>query len=247
MRRFGLIGRKLSHSFSQKYFQKKFKELDLLDHHYDLFEIDSISLVNEILNLQDLQGLNVTVPYKEEIIPFLNELDDSAKKVGAVNVVKIVNGNKIGYNSDYYGFKQSLEEWLPTNFNKKALVLGTGGASKAVTTALSDLKIEYKCVSRNPIKDEISYSETDDYLNDQFHLIINTTPLGMSPNINSSPEINYNLLTNEHYLYDLVYNPEITLFLKLGESQGASVKNGLEMLHLQAEESWRIWNSKYGV
>ena len=244
MRRFGLIGKKLSHSFSQKYFQNKFKELELNDHEYDLFELNKISSVTEIFSLSNLLGLNVTVPYKEEIIPFLDILDESAKKVGAVNVVKITNGRKVGYNSDYYGFKRSLEEWLPSNFNKNALVLGTGGASKAVSSALSDLKIEYKCVSRNPSKNKISYSETDSYLNNEFNLIINTTPLGMSPNIDSLPDINYNLLTNEHYLYDLVYNPELTMFLKLGADQGAVVKNGLEMLHLQAEESWRIWNSK---
>lgn len=243
MKKFGLIGKKLSHSFSQAYFSKKFKELNLTDHVYDLYELPSISLIEEVLEDESLIGLNVTVPYKQEVIPYLDNLDQSAQRIGAVNVIKVnEDGSKKGYNSDYYGFKQSLINWLPENYKIKALILGSGGASKAVKVALEDLDIEHKIVSRSPQGNEITYSELNQAFS-QYQLVINTSPLGMSPDIHSSPDIPYELLNSNYYLYDLVYNPETTEFLKKGLDRGAHIKNGLEMLHLQAEESWSIWNS----
>ncbi len=244
MRKFGLIGKKLSHSFSQAYFSKKFIELNIEDHSYDLYELPSIEKIEKVLSDNELVGLNVTVPYKQEILPFLDSLDQSAKRIGAVNVIKISkDGSRKGYNSDYYGFKQSLVKWLPSNKVFRALILGSGGASKAVRVALEDLKISYKIVSRTPKEGEVGYEEVEHLLVDH-KLIINTSPLGMSPHIGSYPNIPYELLNSNYYLYDLVYNPETTEFLKRGLEKGAKIKNGLEMLHLQAEESWAIWNSK---
>lgn len=240
MNQFGLIGKTLSHSFSRSYFQKKFEELKLKDYSYDLFELDRIQDIKSLLLNKNLKGLNVTVPYKQEVIPYLDELDDSAKKVGAVNVIKIINDRCIGYNSDYFGFKISLVNWLPSHQRFEALVLGSGGASKAVTAALADLDIKYTVASRAPQNKEVTYNTISQEFN--ANLIINTTPLGMTPNTSTFPPINYNLLTSSHFLYDLVYNPEETLFLSKGLAHGAHIKNGLEMLHLQAEESWKIWN-----
>lgn len=241
MKKFGLIGRKLSHSFSQSFFTKKFKTLNLHDHVYELIELKKIDEVKKVLEKKDLIGLNVTVPYKESIIPFLSNLHESAKKVGAVNVIKVYNRKSTGYNSDYLGFKNSLINWLPKNFEGKSLILGSGGASKAVQATLKDLGIDYYVVSRNPKDNEVSYKEANGLISSEIRLIINTTPLGMSPDLETYPAIDYNLLTDKHYLYDLVYNPEITAFLAQGKSRGTSIKNGLEMLHLQAEESWEIW------
>jgi shikimate dehydrogenase len=245
MKKFGLIGKKLSHSFSRKFFSEKFDSLNLIDHSYDLFELKQIAEVKEVFSIPNLIGFNVTVPFKVDIIDFLDRLDESALKVGAVNVVKL-NGenNKIGYNSDYFGFKLSLQKWLPKNFIRNAIVIGTGGASKAVEAVLKDLKIKYKLVSRKPENDQISYSDIENYLSDKPILIINSTPLGMSPNIDSFPELPYHLFDSNYYLYDLVYNPEQTQFLLKGKHAGAQIKNGLEMLYLQAEESWKIWNTK---
>ncbi|MTI40962.1 shikimate dehydrogenase family protein [Fulvivirga lutimaris] len=244
MKKFGLIGKKLSHSFSQAYFSKKFKELNLTAYTYDLYELPSIELIEKILADKELIGLNVTVPYKQDVIPYLDSLDQSAERIGAVNVIKVDDdGFKKGYNSDYYGFKQSLAQWLPEGLGIQALILGSGGASKAVKVALEDLNITYKIVSRSPGKNEIGYDELSEVFS-QYQLIINTSPLGMSPDVHSSPNIPYELLNSNYYLYDLVYNPEITEFLKKGVDKGAQIKNGLEMLHLQAEESWAIWNSK---
>ncbi|MEQ8925815.1 MAG: shikimate dehydrogenase [Fulvivirga sp.] len=241
MRQFGLIGKKLSHSFSKNYFTEKFNLLGLDDHSYELFELSSIEQIKAVFETKNIEGLNVTVPYKEDVIPYLDGLDQSAEKVKAVNVIKITNGKNVGYNSDYIGFKNSLNNWLPQQYQGTALILGTGGASKAVSCALSDLKIPYTFVSRKPTANEISYQEASSLL-PQAHLIINTTPLGMAPDTNTCPDLDFNQITSEHYLYDLVYNPEETLFLAKGKSKGASIKNGLEMLHLQAEESWKIWN-----
>ncbi|MEP2772818.1 MAG: shikimate dehydrogenase [Fulvivirga sp.] len=237
---FGLIGRKLGHSFSKEYFETKFDELNLTDHSYNLFELDDIDEIEKILKLKP-KGLNVTVPYKEEIIPYLDRLDDSASKVGAVNVISLEKNAFVGYNSDFYGFKTSLQHWL-SNTTLKALVLGTGGASKAVIAALDDLGIESVFISRQSGENRLTYSQVTFDTIEQHRLIINTTPLGMYPEVNESPDIPYNSLTTQHYLYDLVYNPEKTVFLKKGEAKGAQVKNGLQMLHLQAEKSWEIWN-----
>lgn len=237
---FGLIGKKLGHSFSKKYFEKKFNELNLSDHTYSLFEIEDIAGIEKILKHKP-KGLNVTIPYKEEIISFLDRLDHSAKKVGAVNVISLEKNAFVGYNSDFYGFKTTLQNWLSTPI-LKALVLGTGGASKAVIAALVELGIDVQSVSRTPGKNLITYEEITSEIIEEHQLIINTTPLGMYPKVNESPAIPYQMLTDRHYLYDLVYNPEQTEFLKKGQVKGAQVKNGLEMLHLQAEKSWEIWN-----
>ncbi|MTI31159.1 shikimate dehydrogenase family protein [Xanthovirga aplysinae] len=243
--KFGLIGKTLGHSFSKRFFTEKFIKLGLKEASYELFEISHISKFPELIeNFPDLLGLNVTIPYKEDIIPFLDDLDTSAKKAGAVNVIKFLpNGKKIGYNSDYFGFRKSLENFIPSDHTLKALVLGTGGASKAVCAALRDMKIPFQIISRKSSGSILSYDELNEQedLIENHQLIINTTPLGMSPHVDSAPQLNYDWLSKGHYLYDLVYNPEETLFMKKGKEKGAQTKNGLEMLHLQAERSWEIW------
>lgn len=244
MRRFGLIGKTLKHSFSKKYFTSKFEHERINNAQYDLYELEHIDRFPILLkNTSQLEGLNVTIPYKKEVMPFLDRLDSSAEKVGAVNVIKIEKtGLLIGYNSDYYGFKNSLEHWVEGK--PKALVLGTGGASDAIRAALKDLDLAYTMVSRNSIDQGFTYNdikETPSLLND-FHLIVNTTPLGTFPNESGKPDLPYQLLSKHHYLYDLVYNPEVTSFMNQGILAGSKVKNGLEMLELQAEKSWEIWN-----
>jgi shikimate dehydrogenase len=247
MKIFGLIGFPLSHSFSQKYFSEKFEKEKIKDVIYHNFEIKHIDDLPALLDsYPDLRGLNVTIPYKEEVRNYIDILDHSAEKIGAVNVIKILpDGSKIGFNSDYYGFRTSLETWISNNIsNIKALVLGTGGASKAVRIVLDDCNIPYSTVSRNIAKADYDYyelTENSQILMDH-RLIINTTPLGMYPNVNEAPHLPYNLLNAEFYLYDLIYNPAITLFLNKGKENGAKIKNGLEMLELQAEKSWDIWN-----
>ena len=238
---YGLIGKKLSHSFSQQYFTGKFEKEGLAGHEFRLFELEDISEVKDLAKLEGLKGFNVTLPYKEMIIPFLAHMSDSAQKVGAVNVVKIVDGLMYGYNSDYYGFRTSLERWLPKVTKMNALVLGTGGASKAVSAALRDLSIPYALVSRNKNEEVLTYKDLTPAVLAKHKLIINTTPLGMSPNSNSFPELNYDVFDASYYLYDLVYNPGRTIFLKKGEQQKAQVKNGLEMLYLQADKAWETW------
>lgn len=238
---YGLIGKKLAHSFSKDYFTKKFKKEGLVDHEFRLFELGDITQVTELAKQDDLKGFNVTIPYKETIIPYLAQVSDSAQKVGAVNVVKIVDGQMHGHNSDYYGFKTSLEKWLPKEVDISALVLGTGGASKAVTAALEDLSIPYQLVSRTQSKGNLTYADlTGDRLL-HHKLLVNTTPLGMAPEVDGYPELDYSKLDHSHYLYDLVYNPAQTVFLKKGEQRQAHIKNGLEMLHLQADRAWDIW------
>lgn len=245
MKRFGLIGKKLSHSFSKKYFTDKFQQLDLPDHVYDLFELDSIKEVEKLKKIEGLVGFNITVPYKQEIIPYLSELDKSAEKVGAVNVVEVQKGKWIGYNSDYYGFLYSLQHWIANEPINSAIILGSGGASKAVKSSLEELDISYKIASRSPQKFQISYEQCNQLLSaSEVQLIVNTTPLGMSPNTDAVPPIDFSTINDQHFLYDLIYNPEETQFLTIGKSKGAHIKNGLEMLHLQAEESWKIWNKK---
>ncbi|TRX48199.1 shikimate dehydrogenase [Fulvivirga sp. M361] len=241
---YGLIGKKLSHSFSKKFFTEKFQKEGLQDYRYELFELSEIGEVDELLKKGQLKGFNITIPYKKEIIPYLSHLDSSAKKVGAVNVVKIVEGQMHGYNSDYYGFKTSLENWLPAGQSFKALVLGTGGASKAVIATLNDMNICHTMVSRKKQAHTVTYDELTEDLIKNHRLIINTTPLGMSPDVESCPAIKYAALDTNHFLYDLVYNPTTTTFLDKGKKKGAFVKNGLEMLHLQADKSWEIWNKR---
>ena len=245
MKTYGLIGYPLSHSFSKRYFTEKFKQENIPDCRYELFEIPSIAeFENLISNTKDLQGLNVTIPYKESVKDYLDDLDKSALKVGAVNVIKVQQDFLTGYNSDYFGFRKSLEKWVPNLDEKKALVLGSGGASKAVKAVLQDLKIPFLIVSRSRVKGDIIYDdlERDKSFYDQYSIIINTTPVGMSPDVDNAPSLNYHWVMEDHFFYDLVYNPEETLFLKEGKKKGAKIKNGLEMLVLQAERSWEIWN-----
>ena len=244
---YGLIGKTLKHSFSQKYFREKFKKENISNSDYLLFELESIKQFPSLLaDNPGLCGINVTIPYKLEVMQFLDQIDDIAKEIGAVNTIKISNNKTIGYNTDYLGFMQSLHDWMsPFPSHLKALILGTGGASKAVAAALKDLQIPYRYVARRPDELGFSYQNLQEKktILQEHQLIINTTPLGTSPNINEAPSIPYETLSNRHFLYDLVYNPAETLFLKLGKDKGARTKNGLEMLELQAEKAWEIWNS----
>lgn len=245
MRIYGLIGYPLGHSFSARYFSNKFKAEGIEDAEYRLFELPDISKLPELWKEQpNLLGLNVTIPHKEAVIPYLQRLDASAAEIGAVNTIKREADNSLtGYNTDYIGFKQSLLSWLPEEHGLKALVLGTGGAAKAVSVALKHLQIPYRFVSREPREMSLSYAQlTADVLSEN-RLIINTTPLGMQPAIETKPNLPYQLLGPQHWLYDLVYNPENTAFMQEGKSRGAQVKNGLEMLHAQAEAAWAIWQN----
>jgi shikimate dehydrogenase len=240
---FGIIGSKLSHSFSPHYFNNKFQDLKLNNFEYQRFELKKVGDVQRLLSKEkDLSGFNVTIPFKEEIIPFLDKLDPLANRIGAVNVVSFEKGLWVGYNTDYHGFKMSLEKWIVPHL-KNALILGTGGASKAIKIALVDLNIQSSYVSRSGKFSGIRYSNLVDHpsILNTHKLIINTTPLGMHPNIYSKPDLPYHLLSENHYLYDLIYNPEYTEFMKEGSRYGAEVKNGYEMLVNQAEESWKIW------
>ena len=246
---YGLIGYPLSHSFSKEYFAQKFRIEKIDDAGYENFELRNISGLPGLLESRpEIRGLNVTIPHKEAVIPYLASIDPDAKRVGAVNVIKISQkGNLKGFNSDYYGFRTSLERWLGRDlFNIKAMILGTGGAAKAVTAVLEDCNIETIKVSRSEGRNRVTYFDirkSSEILGD-FRLIINTTPLGMYPKINEMPNLPYEALTGENYLYDLIYNPEKTLFLQKGESMGCRIKNGKEMLELQAEQSWQIWNNR---
>jgi shikimate dehydrogenase len=243
---FGLIGATVSHSFSKAYFDEKFFREGLRDYHYELFPLGNIKELESLLkDTKGLSGLNVTIPYKEQVLPYLDEVDGFAKKIGAVNVIRIRDGKLQGFNTDSDAFLETLEKWLPKDKKFKAVVLGTGGSSKAVQEALKKMKIEFKLVSRDARKGVITYKdlEKDKNIIGESNLIINTTPLGMSPNTESMPPIDYENLGPDHYVYDLIYNPARTLFLQKAEMRGATIKNGLEMLHVQAEKSWMIWNN----
>jgi shikimate dehydrogenase len=245
MNLFGLIGYPLTHSFSKKYFTGKFEKEGIKNCRYDLFEIKNIEdLPSIIKNNPELKGLNVTIPHKESVIKFLDELDGPAASIKAVNVIKLEKGRLKGYNSDFHGFRQSLARFLGEQplQNLKAIVLGTGGSSKAVRAALEDLKIQYKTVSRNKGQADFTYEGLETQI-EKFKLIINTTPVGMYPSDEACPDLPYDLITKDHYLFDLVYNPEETLFMKKGKEKGARTRNGMEMLSLQAEKAWEIWNS----
>ncbi|MFC5269192.1 shikimate dehydrogenase family protein [Adhaeribacter terreus] len=244
MRRFGLIGYPLGHSFSRKYFTAKFQREGITDAVYELFELKNLEDFPALLaQYPDMVGLSVTIPHKQNIIQFLDEIDPVAARIGAVNTVKITNGKCTGFNTDYIGFRDSLKNFCPELTSVKALILGTGGASKAVQAALQELHIPFKLVSRNPKNEEVSYKDLTPEMIEAHKLIINTTPLGTFPNTETCPEIPYEYLTTTHYLHDLVYNPEETLFMKNGTEKGAKTKNGYEMLVLQAEAAWQIWNS----
>ena len=244
MRHFGLIGYPLSHSFSQKYFRDKFHNESITDAVYTVFPLEKIEdFVGLCEREKDLAGLNVTIPYKEKIIPYLDELNEEAADAGAVNTIKFTDGKMTGYNTDIYGFENSLVPMLKPH-HTAALILGTGGASKAVACVLKKLKISFQYVSRKRSHNNISYEDLNASIIVHSTLIINTTPVGMYPDIEIAPEIPYEFITDNHLLYDLVYNPVETLFLKKGMEKRAQTKNGLEMLYLQAEKSWEIWNEK---
>jgi shikimate dehydrogenase len=249
MKKYGLIGFPLTHSFSSGYFTRKFTEANISDAVYENFPIESVGDFENLIQTQpDLIGLNVTIPYKEKIIPYLDELDKTAKEIDAVNTIKFItnsDGRRIlkGYNTDVYGFESAIRPYLKST-REKALILGTGGSSKAVVFILRKLGISCDYVSRKSA-DPIfkTYEElTSDDLQD-YQLIINTTPLGMFPKTDECPRIPYSGITSKHVLFDLIYNPAETLFLARGKAQGAVTMNGLKMLHLQAEKSWEIWNS----
>jgi shikimate dehydrogenase len=243
MRKFGLIGKKLGHSFSKKYFSEKFEREGISDAQYELYELAQAQELRELLQREpELVGLNVTVPYKEEVMPMLDELDEAAAKIGAVNTIRISEGKTKGFNTDYIGFKSTLEEFYPQEERAQALVLGTGGAAKAVWAALEALQIPYASVSRSPQQHELSYEQLSPDLLQTCNLIINTTPLGMHPHTASAPSLPYEAITSKHYMYDLVYNPEETLFLQKGAMVGAKTMNGLSMLYRQADAAWHIWN-----
>lgn len=245
MQKYGLLGYPLGHSFSKTYFNQKF-EAEKIDAEYINFEIPNIKEIKNVLKENpELRGLNVTIPYKEQVIPFLDDLDEDARLIGAVNVIKFTKGlfgrTKLkGYNSDIIGFKQSIEPLLKPS-HRKALILGTGGASKAVFQGLKQLGVGATLVSRQQKEFCITYDEITPKTMEQYTVIVNTTPLGMFPNVDACPDIPYDLLTPDHLLYDLLYNPDETLFMKKGKERGAVVKNGLEMLLLQAFAAWEIW------
>ena len=247
MRFFGLIGKELGHSFSHSYFKEKFEKEGVKNTYYTLYPLKSIDEFNQIINdFTELSGLNVTIPYKQSIIPFLDKLDDAAHAIGAVNTIKFERDNSklklLGFNTDYLGFWDSFKPLLKDN-HKKALILGTGGSAKAVSYAFKIANIKHLFVSRNPAQDGvISYNDLNEKLLKEYTIIINTTPLGMYPDNDKYPDIPYNLISSDHILFDLIYNPSQTEFLRLGHLKGAIVKNGLEMLQIQADYSWNIWN-----
>ena len=262
MKKFGLIGYPLGHSFSEKHFTEKFIEEKLADCVYQLFPVQNLRDLPKLLeNEKDLCGLNVTIPHKIGVMFYLDEIDEVAKEIDAVNCIKVTHHHSIqslfsgelckfnpykpkliGYNTDAYGFEMSLKPLLKSH-HKKALILGNGGAARAVKYVLEKLKIDYKFVSRRPVKGMYNYKDLNKKTMQDYQIIINTTPLGTFPDINECPDIPYQYIGEKHLLYDLIYNPEESLFLSKGKENGARIKNGAEMLQLQADKSWEIWNS----
>lgn len=249
MKTYGLIGYKLGHSFSRSFFTEKFRNEGLTEHEYVNFELDSIEEFPSVFAQgKSICGLNCTIPYKQQIMQFMNEIDPEAAEIGAVNTVKIIdqNGKRIlkGYNTDLYGFENSLRPMLEDK-HRRALILGTGGASKAIRFLFDRMGISFLSATTRGEKGdrEISYSELSHDIMDEYLIVVNATPLGTFPKVDTCPDIPYHWINRDHVFYDLVYNPAETLFLKKGKEQGAKVKNGLEMLHLQALKSWEIWNS----
>lgn len=243
MNTYGLIGYPLGHSFSQRFFTQKFEE-EQIEAQYLNFELEDLTTIKELLKDKTIKGLNVTIPYKKDIFTYLDEVSDEVKAIGAVNVIKLIRENNqlklVGYNSDIFGFKGSIRPLLKP-FHQKALVLGTGGASNAIKVGLSQLGITTQSVSRTKQDDTITYNEITKEVLAEYNVIINCTPLGTYPNIEGAPDIPYQHLSTQHLLYDLVYNPAETSFLRQGRVQGATTKNGLEMLYLQAIKAWEIW------
>ena len=242
MKTYGLIGKSLSHSFSKKYFTQKFENLELNDRLYSNIEIDSIEDFPQKVKELSPRGLNVTIPFKEAIIPYLDELDEVAKEIGAVNTIVFKDGKLKGYNTDAFGFHQSIKPFFKPQ-HERALILGTGGAAKAVEYVLKQYGVVVFFASRSETKENIlNWNDINENVIKHHLLIVNCTPLGMFPNIDSKPAIPYSALTDQHLLVDLVYNPEESLFLKLGKEQDAKGINGLTMLQQQAEKSWSLWN-----
>jgi shikimate dehydrogenase len=262
MKHYGLIGFPLSHSFSKKYFTEKFEKEKIQDSTYDLFPLEDINGLPALLHRHpDLCGLNVTVPHKINVLKYLDWIEHDARGAGAVNCIRITAESPVmaafsgevgikghdfrleGYNTDIYGFEMSLKPLLKS-YHDEALVLGDGGAARAVKCVLDNLGIHFKSVTRKPLPGNLLFSDLKPHHIAQYKLIINTTPIGMSPNVEECPPIPYEAITDDHLLYDLIYNPEQTLFLRKGKEKGATTKNGYEMLLLQAEKSWEIWNSR---
>jgi shikimate dehydrogenase len=239
---YGLIGKDISYSFSRGYFKKKFEDMGLKNCSYQNFDLPSISEFSTIFkNTENVKGLNITIPYKEEVMAFLDDIDIAAKKIGAVNTIKFTKNGLVGYNTDAYGFQKSLEPHLKKH-HKKALILGTGGASKAVAFVLEELGIAFSFVSRSGKNDGYTYNELTDDIIAEHTLIINCSPVGTFPKIEEKPAIPYSKIGEAHLLFDLIYNPEETAFLSAGKANGASICNGHRMLEFQAEKSWEIWN-----
>jgi len=241
MAKYGLIGKNISYSFSQQFFTNKF-EKENRPHSYENFDLESIEQFPELLKKEEgLKGFNVTIPFKESIIPFLDCMDKEAEAIGAVNTIKVKKDGQLkGYNTDHYGFAKSLEDFYPFT-NKTALILGTGGASKAIEYVLNALDFEYKFVSRTKSENNLTYDEINKDVLDYYSLIINCTPLGTFPRVNECPPIPYQHISSHHMLFDLIYNPSQTEFLKMGYLKGAKTMNGLKMLELQALKAWTIW------
>jgi shikimate dehydrogenase len=242
MKTYGLIGRSLGHSFSKSFFESYFIE-NKIEARYENFELASIDEVSQLLK-DDINGFNVTIPYKEAIIPFLDVLSDEAMKIGAVNVVQIKNGKTIGHNTDAFGFHQSIKPFL-TNRHERAIIFGTGGASKAVEYVLKNIGVDVIFISRNPIgENQFHYNEVNHHMLQACKLLVNTTPVGTFPNVNDCHEIPYSSLSHEHLVVDLIYNPTKTKFLESAEAEGAMTLNGQSMLHEQALKSWKIWSEE---
>jgi shikimate dehydrogenase len=245
MKVYGLLGKTLSHSFSQRYFSEKFQNEHITNCVYQNFELKDLEKeIPRLKNEPALSGLNVTIPYKTDIIPFLDNLTDDCRQMNACNCIKIIGEKWTGYNTDVIGFKRSFAPHLKS-FHKKALILGTGGASKAVRFVLGKMGIQFLEVTRNK-KDHpsaINYDDITKEIFNEYNIIVNTTPLGMYPNLDAYPNLPYQFVTNQHYFFDLIYNPAKTLFLSKAEANGASIENGEKMLVIQADESWAIWNS----
>lgn len=247
MKLYGIIGYPLAHSFSKKYYTEKFIREQLNDCRYETFPLQSIEEIENVLKQPDLKGFNVTIPYKEKVMRYLDEVSDAVKNIGACNCVKIWKGKLYGFNSDVIGFEKSFVPHLQSH-HTKALILGTGGASKAVQYVLKKLNIPFLLVSRNEnLPDIISYPSLNENILNDYYIVINTTPVGTFPNVDDCPQIPFHLIGKKHYLYDLIYNPPETMFIKKGNAQGAFTKNGYEMLILQAEENWKTWNSETTV
>lgn len=240
--KFGLVGKDISYSFSRGYFHQKFEDLGLKFHSYENFDLPVISDFERLIkNTKNISGLNVTIPYKEAVIPYLDNINESAKEIGAVNTIKFDGIHLIGYNTDAYGFQKSIEPFLKEH-HQKALILGTGGASKAIAFVLRNLNISFTFVSRTGKNNGYRYEELNANIIKEHTLIINSSPVGTFPNVSEKPKLPYSFITDRHLLFDLIYNPEKTTFLSEGKRQGATILNGSKMLELQAEKAWEIWN-----